>query len=204
MINSQNKLANIKEFRKGGLGIMNILKKTRNCSNCGKDIFKKELYGFDSTLRGKVKGEKLKLCRECFFQKLESYIKKFPYRALFFNPVQKENAYHFYQFEVSYDIFHDHSSSIDENVWLKHYPLLVGLNVKCECGNNAQYTWCQSEENIDTYNFDKFDAEDIKVNHLCPVCLFKIIKSTIVENNITWYEFFPPVEKEGMCISGEV
>lgn len=190
------------------MSALNIFNKEIECDLCGIKIRKSQAFGFDSTIRGKRhEGKKLKLCKSCFLDKIRQAIQEYEGKAVFYYPLKEDNAYHYYEFnEDSRKELAD--EDYDNNTFppFSSFKLIPRDGEKCKCcGNDAQYSWCKSEvmEDIDTFNLIDFPNESIKVEYLCADCLIKKFTDAIQEDNLIIKEFFPPVDNEGIGISGE-
>lgn len=188
------------------MGLFDFFKKEAECDSCSKVVFKKELYGFDSTVRGRYAyGKNLKLCQDCFFCELNDSIKKYKGKVLFYKPVNNENAIHFYPFYPTESEKKEYHYT--ENFPKKHLELVPEENRKCNvCDKKANFAWCSNNENnIDTYNFEDYEKEDFEVEYLCPECLTAKLKALIKDDEIFLYEFLIPCDlnADGIFISGE-
>lgn len=185
---------------------LNLFKKEIQCDICGINLKKSDAFKFDSTIRGeRHDGEKLYLCKKCFLDKLKQVIRTYQGKAIFYYPIKGDNAYHYYKFKEN---FAEELENEDSEMFPppKCYKLMPKEGERCICCNkNAHFTWCKSNafEKIDTYNVSDIPNQLVKIEYLCSECLINKFIDAIEDENIIFKEFFPPVDKEGIGISGD-
>ena len=179
-----------------------------SCDRCRKKLDKKQVNKFDSTFRGSRKGgkgEKLKLCRDCLFDKFSEYLSSYDFRAVFVYPMKygqpfHVNAYQFYNFD-----------EMKKYKWPKDYiqgiqNILPSPSTFCQsCTNKtAHFSWCSPDLYGNNYTSTKLSQEgSYQREYLCSSCLFDRFKQKVLENDNVFQEFFPPVDSDGFATSFE-
>ena len=179
------------------------------CERCGTSLDKKHVNGFDSTRMGRRKnGEKLKLCRNCLFDKFSEYLSRYDARALAVYPMKDKhvNAYVFYTIE-----------ELAKTTWKTgKWPLkyaeqirqtLPPPNTMCQScrTRNALFAWCSPEIYSSNYVSDKLNPEGTyRREFLCGNCLAVEFRNKVSENDDVFEEFMPPVDVDGFLTSWEV
>lgn len=185
---------------------LNLFRKEIQCGLCGSKLRKSHSFGFDSTIRGKRRdGEKTKLCKSCFLDKMRQSIQSFEEKAVFYYPTKNHNAYHYYKFK---DEFIEEIENEDSDIFPppKSYKFIPKNDEQCMCCNGiAKFSLCKSKafEEIDTYTVSHIPNDLVKVEYLCAECLISKLTEVIERENIILNEYFPPVDKEGIAISGD-
>jgi len=179
------------------------------CDRCGGSFEKKQLNGFDSTRDGRRKnGEKMRLCRNCLFDKFSEYLSRYNGRALAVYPMKDKhvNAYVFYTLdELS-------KTSWRTGKWPQKYTdqirqTLPPPNTICQScmTNDAFFAWCSPEIYSNNYTSDKLNPEGtFRRELLCGNCFAVQFRSKVVENENVFAEFMPPVDVDGFLTSWDI
>ncbi|MDG6908469.1 MAG: hypothetical protein JRN20_22085 [Nitrososphaerota archaeon] len=157
-------------------------------------------------MRGKRKGgEKLKLCRNCIFDKLAEYLETYNGKAVFVYPMKDKqplavNAYQFYTFD-----------EMKKYKWSQKYidsirQILPAPNTSCQaCATNmASFAWCSPEIYSNNYTSVKLNSEGTyRKEYLCSHCILDKFKEKVTENDSVFEEFNPPIDADGFATSFE-
>jgi hypothetical protein len=183
------------------MSLLRFLKPNRACDSCQRISDKKRLYLFDSTFRGTRKqGEKLSLCRQCFLEKIKLAFNSYFQQAVLVAPVtQGYNAYHFFNFQEMkrFNFKGNYVASIQQ--------ILPTNDSSCRrCRATAHFTWVDSSLYRDNPYLGEPDGIPfMSKTFLCGNCLFKEFEKQIINHDLYFDEFHPPVDKNGFATSGE-
>jgi len=176
------------------------------CERCGVTLEKKQVNFYDSSLRGaRHDGETLKLCRNCLIEKFDESLARFKFRAVMVYPMagtgwfSKTNAYHFFTWEEMREN-HGYSKS-GETRWPEDYIVsLTGLlppaGTRCSlCGDAALFTWVSPEIYFNDWSSAKVNKDGkYEKTFVCRKCLLREFRKKIIENDLIFDEFLPPVD----------
>jgi hypothetical protein len=184
----------------------------KSCDRCGMNLDKKELNGFDSTSYGhKNDGEKLNICRNCLFDKFAEYLSRYDARALAVYPFKDKhvNAYMFYPFQEMTKKAGGRYSSWPQSYVDQINHILPPPNTVCQScrTNNATFAWCSPEifpkRDYTTDNLNPNGSYHLE--HLCCNCLLVQFKNKVVEIDLRFEFFTPPVNNaEGLLTPWDV
>lgn len=170
------------------------------CDKCFAQLMRKKEYAFDSTMRGERRGgRKLKLCRVCFFREVTRYIDQYQHRCLAFKPLKDYNAYQFYPISKLGE-FNFSKLYIDNLRQILTIP--VGQCTHCD-KLNPQFGWNMSDEAFGIGELEQNDLSGFN-QRLCGGCYLDHFRNGVLENDLYFFEYFPPVDEDGMMSSWEV
>src|SRR5712664_303406 len=180
----------------------------KTCERCGAALDKKQVNELDSTIGRKGRGEKLKLCRNCIFDKFSEYLSNYTFRAVMIYPIKDKhvNAYVFYDFETMSKGGGRYSAYPRATIDQLRNDLPPPNTVCQTCGrNNAKFTWTSPEIYRNNYVAMKFSPEGTyDKKYLCPDCLLEQWKQKIIENDTKLDLLFPPVGTDRWATSWDV
>jgi len=182
------------------LGFLDPFKNEGKCGRCQIVFSKKEIHYFDSSFRGRRKhGEKLMLCSSCFVEEISKYFKNYEAMAIAVYPLKELNAYHFYTF-IEMKQYHFPQEFIEGLKGL----MSISHPRQCLCGVPAHFVWCSPE----IYNKDPLSpklkiADQFQRQYLCGRCLASDFTRKIIDEDIHFDDFLPPVDSDGFCTSFE-
>jgi hypothetical protein len=182
-------------------GFANLFRKKLSCENCGILTPKAQLGTFDSFLRAeRSHGEKMDVCQSCLLNKLREYLDAYKFRAVVVYPVHSGNAYHFYS-DKSLHHYHFEPEWID-NI-LKFLP---PPDASCEaCHQPAHFNWCSSEIYYNEPALGSINLEDkFPHEYLCSECVDQKFREYVRREGIYFEELLPPVDADGVCMSGDI
>ncbi len=147
-----------------------FLNKEKNCEVCNVDVLKKELYYFGEYENDKIKT--IKLCKNCFLNKIEKSIKEYNYKALAVQPLLKSqdesNSYQFFGISKM-----DEWGFDDENIG-NAKDIISKSKLKCDnCDKERiNFIWVSSEINeFKCCSLSIMNDEKIQKNNLCSDCM---------------------------------
>jgi hypothetical protein len=148
-------------------------------------------------------GEKMNLCRDCLLEKFLEALTNFHSKAVLIQTMAKRNAYQFYRFDQA-DLKPQWRRAQENIDALRSY--LPSDSAFCKwCNTHAGFNWCSSVIYFDNpFGQRVNDSSMVEEEPLCEKHLLESFKKRLLELDITFAEFIPPVDTEGYCTSFDV
>lgn len=188
------------------------MRQMKSCDRCGMNLDKKQMNSFDSTSYGhKQDGEKLRICRNCLFDKFSEYLSRYNARALAVQPFKDKhvNAYVFYSLEELAQKGSGRYSTWPQSYFDQIRRTMPPPNTICQScrSSNANFAWCSPDiyPKRDYTSYKLSPEGSYRYEFLCSNCLLVQFKNKVVEIDLRFELFVPPVDNaEGLLTPWDI